>query len=187
MHKKDIKRKKKILLTLVIFLITWSLILFFVDIDSLTQLIGVHNLYIILFVVAAISGTSFLTSASFYAIFLSYASSGLNPLMIGLIGGLGMSIGDTLFFFISKKAGDILHMENNKTYKKVFDFISHLPHSIVYLIVFVYAAFTPIPNDVLVITLGLLQYRYKFVIPIIIVGNIVLLTLVALGIFRVFV
>lgn len=174
--------KKVFLWIFVALLLLWSVFLFFIDIDTLIAQIGIENTYLILFLVALVSGTSFLTSASFYAVFLSYAQADLHPLVLGIIGGLGMSIGDSIFFLVSKKAGDVMHLTKNRTYEKMFTFMSRLPHWGVYLFTYLYASFSPFPNDILMIALGVLRFRFSCIIPIIIIGNITLLTLVAAGI-----
>lgn len=176
-----ITTKKIIVWVLISLIILWSIFLFFIDIDELIAHIGIENTYLILFLVAAVSGTSFLTSASFYAVFLSYAQADLHPLALGIIGGLGMSIGDSIFFLISKRAGDVMSLSKNRTYRKIFAYISRLPHWGVYLFTYLYASFSPFPNDLLMVALGVLRFRYSRIIPIIIIGNITLLTLVAAG------
>jgi len=180
------KNKKVIIYILISALLLWSIALFFIDVEVFIQTIGIENAYFSLFLVAAVTGTSFLTSASFYAIFLSYAATGvLDPYMMGMVGGLGMSIGDSLFFLVARKSANIMQIENNKFYMKIYTFVARLPHVSVYIFTFMYAAFAPIPNDILMITLGILKFKYNRIIPIIIIGNITLLTLIALGIFHV--
>jgi membrane protein YqaA with SNARE-associated domain len=181
-----LKIKKVLIYILISALLLWSVALFFVDVEVFIQTIGIENAYLSLFLVAAVTGTSFLTSASFYAIFLSYAATGvLDPYIMGIVGGLGMSIGDSLFFFIARKSANIMQIENNKFYMKIYNFVARLPHAGVYIFTFMYAAFAPIPNDILMITLGILKFKYSRIIPIIIAGNITLLTLIALGIFHI--
>jgi hypothetical protein len=185
--KEKTKTIKKIIIYIIIgALLVWSIALFFIDVELFIETIGLKNAYASLFLVAVVTGTSFLTSASFYAIFLSYAASGvLDPYLMGIIGGLGMSVGDSIFFLVARKSVSIMKIENNKFYMKVYKFIARLPHWGVYLFTFGYAAFAPTPNDILMITLGLLKFKYSRIIPIIILGNITLLVLIALGIFHI--
>ncbi len=180
------KIKKIAIWILIICLTCWSIALFFIDVGTFIEAIGIQNAYVSLFLVAVVSGTSFLTSASFYAVFFSYATTGLvDPVMMGIVGGLGMSIGDSLFFLVAYKSANIMQIENNKFYMKIYNFVARLPHWGVYIFTFLYAAFVPMPNDILMITLGILKFKYSRIIPIIIAGNITLLTLIALGIFHV--
>jgi len=181
------KNTKKFLIYIAIgALVIWSIALFFIDVTVFIETIGITNAYLSLFLVATVTGTSFLTSASFYAVFVAYASSGvLDPYLMGLVGGGGMAIGDSIYFFISKKTIDVMELENKKVYQKIYLFVEKLPHWGVYIFTFLYAAFAPIPNDILMITLGALKFKYSRIIPIIVVGNITLLTLIALGIFHI--
>jgi membrane protein YqaA with SNARE-associated domain len=178
--------KKIIIWSLIGLLVLWSFALFFIDIEAFIESIGITNAYLSLFVIATITGTSFLTSASFYAMFVAYATSGvLDPYLMGLVGGIGMAIGDSMYFFISRKTIDVMELENNKVYQIIYKFVAKLPHWGVYLFTFLYASFAPIPNDILMITLGALKFKYSRIIPIIVVGNITLLTLIALCIFHI--
>lgn len=177
-----VKHKKIILVTLGILLIVWSIFVFSIDIEMLTQTIGLQNVYLILFLVAVVAGTSFLTSASFYAIFLSYVGAGLDPLVLGIVGGVGMAIGDSLYFLFFSKTGDVLKAGRYAFYEKIYTYVSHLPRAGVYVFTYLYASFAPIPNDILMIVLGVLKFPYRYVLPIIVLGNITLLTLIAYGI-----
>lgn len=178
---KKIQSKKTVVYILIALLIAWSIALFFIDVGVFIQAIGIQNAYIILFLVALVSGTSFLTSASFYAVFISYANADLMPLALGIVGGLGMTIGDSIYFYVSRKAGDVMRLSKNRTYDRIFKYISKLPHWGVYLFTYLYTSFSPFPNDILMVALGVLQFRYSRIIPIIIIGNITLLTLIAAG------
>lgn len=163
-------------------LIIWSVVLFFVDINAIAVTVGVQNVYILLFFIALTAGTSFLTSASFYAFYLSYISAGFDPMVLGVIGGIGMSFGDLIYFLFARKFAEALSIDRFSLYRKIFRYVSQLPQVGVYVFTFFYAAFAPIPNDILMITLGILRFRFQFVAPVVILGNVVLLTLIAYGI-----
>ncbi|XLQ20459.1 MAG: hypothetical protein ACKUBY_01625 [Candidatus Moraniibacteriota bacterium] len=174
-----IKKKKIIVIIASIALIAWAIFLFSVDIQVLVESMGIKNMYLILFIVSALSSTSFLTSASFYATFLAYINAGFDPLTVSIVAGTGGAIGDSIFFFVSRSAGDV--MSNNKLYNKMLNFVSKLPKWGVYLFTYLYASFAPIPNDILVVTLGVLKFKYIKVIPFLWIGNITLLFLIASG------
>ncbi len=176
-------RQKKIMIGVGIFLlIAWSILLFFVDLEHIVVAIGVENLYAILFITAVIAGTSFLTSAAFYAVFSSCSAAGLDPLFISIVGGIGMTIGDSLYFIFSQKIGAVMHESKSTMHNKIHNFFMRLPRWSVLIFLYIYAAFTPLPNDALMITLGMMRYRVYYVLPVTILGNITLLALVAYGI-----
>ncbi len=174
------KQKKIVLVIFVVLLIAWNVFLFFTDLETLVVTIGLNNVYLILFFVALTSGTSFLTSAAFYAMFTSYVAMGSDPIMIAVIGGVGMAFGDSIYFLFSKNVSDTL--SENKLYKKVYDLLNHLPQWGVYIFTYFYTSFSPMPNDILMLALGMMKYRFRYILPIVILGNITLLLLVAYGI-----
>ncbi len=185
--KPHLKKKTIFLVCGVLALIVWSIVLHHIDVNHLVQSIGVTNVYMILFFIALTSGTSFLTSAAFYTVFLSYVSAtDLHPLLIAVCGGVGMSIGDGLYFLFARKAGEILHENESMLYQRIHRFFTRLPRWSVYIFTYLYASFSPLPNDILMVTLGAMRYRFRHVWSIIIVGNITLLVMVAYGIHRTF-
>ena len=182
------KIKKIFTLVLIFILICWNVFLYVVGVDKVVGVISVNNIYWSLFVIATVSGTSFLTSASFYSVFLSYSTAiAVNPLILAAVGGIGMSIGDSLFFFLARKSTKVMDWDKHPVYHKFYNKIEKLPKSVVYLFTLFYATFIPLPNDILMITLGLLKFRYRTLIPIIIFGNFILLLLVANGVRYMFV
>jgi membrane protein YqaA with SNARE-associated domain len=163
-------------------MILWSVFLFYIDVETIVRGIGLHNTLLILFVIAAIAGTSFFTTTAFYVSYLTYITAGFDPLILGIVGGLGMSVGDSLYFYFSYKAGDVMNELSNEKYKKIKSFFERVPNWSVYFFVYLYASFVPIPNDILMIILGLMKYQFRYIAPVLILGNITLLALVAYGI-----
>ncbi len=182
MVKPHLKKKTIFLVCGVLALIVWSIVLHHIDVNHLVQSIGVTNVYMILFFIALTSGTSFLTSAAFYTVFLSYVSAtDLHPLLIAVCGGVGMSIGDSLYFLFARKAGEILHENESVLYRRVHRFFTRLPQWGVYLFLYLYVSFSPLPNDVLMIALGTMRYRFRYSLFFLLCGNITFLALVAYG------
>jgi membrane protein YqaA with SNARE-associated domain len=178
---KDTKKKKIAVYTLFVVLIIWSIILFFIDPMILIERFGVTNIYLLLFIVAVTAGTSAFTTTSFYAVFLSYVSAGFDPVAMGIIGGIGLAIGDSLFYYLAYKAGDVYSAEKRPLYIKAYNIAQRLPRYSVYIITFIYTGFLPIPHDILMVTLGFLRFKYVYIIPFVIVGNIIWLSLIAHG------
>lgn len=179
---KNNKIKKIIIFTSLFFFIAWSIFLVFVDMTQLVKNIGISNVYLLLLIVAITSGTSALTTTSFYAVYLSYINAGFDPWILGVIGGIGLSVGDTIFFYVAQKTQQTLNQKKGQVYTKIYDVVGKLPEWGVCFFAFMYSAFVPLPNDMLMITLGALQFKYRRVIVFVIIGNIVLLSLIAHGV-----
>lgn len=190
MKKLKIKKPKPKIKTIFIYLlvaifIAWNVTLFMLDLDDLVMMVGVHNLYLLFFFIAVTTGLSSLTAVTFYATLGSYVQLGLNPIILGIIGGFGMAIGDSIIYWLARQTRDLSNIRYSKIYKKLYKFIANLSDINVYIFVIFYTSFIPIPNDFLMVALGFLHYKYSRIIPLIILGNIILVTLVALGLFQI--
>ncbi len=106
-HMKKKLKRYFIFAGILIFIIAWILILNSISPDSIVAKIGVGNSYIILFLISAIGGVSSISASSYYLAVSVFASGGLNPVFLGLVGGVGVTIGDSLFFYLGKKAEKI--------------------------------------------------------------------------------
>lgn len=162
-----------------IFIIIWILILNFISPDSIVAKIGVGNSYIILFLISAIGGVSSVSASSYYLAVSVFASGGLNPLFLGLVGGVGVTIGDSLFFYLGRKGKEIsskkIHEKTNK-WKK---WINKSPKAFMPFLIYIYVGFTPAPNDLMTVPLGFMDYPYKRLIIPLLLGNITATVLIS--------
>ncbi len=181
------KRKSLIqLLILLFFILVWSLLILFYGAEGLIDFLGVHNSYIVLAVVGLLGGVSTFTSASFYTTLSTLAVAGLNPFYLGLIGGLAVTVGDSLYYYIGKKGNESLPKKLKKKIMSFSNWMKKQPKWRIQLVTFVYSGLTPFPSDLLTISLGLTRYRYRHIILPLMLGNILLTTIVALSVSRVF-
>lgn len=100
-----------ILLVIILF---WSYIFYFYTPEELVSKIGVTNGYIFLFLSAALGGVSTLTSSSFYTTVFTLVSGGLNPFLVGLVGGVGVTIGDCIFYYLGYKGKKVTSKKFNE-------------------------------------------------------------------------
>jgi membrane protein YqaA with SNARE-associated domain len=169
--KKRIKTGLTILI-LLFFIIIWSVLLYNISPVEIVQKIGVENGYIIAFLIAVIGGISSVTASSYYVIIGTLTAGGLNILLLGLIGGAGATISDSLFYYIGKKGKEIHSKKTRKLEKFLKKIIKKSPVWGIYLIIFVYIGLTPLPNEILTASLGLSGYKYKKAVLFIFLGNI---------------
>ena len=157
---------------ILIFIIAWILILIFISPDQIVGKMGERNSYIILFLISAIGGVSSISASSYYLAVSVFASGGLNPIVLGFIGGIGVTIGDSLFFYLGKKGKEISSKELHKKTNKIYRWINKSPKGFIPFFVYIYAGFTPAPNDLMTVPLGFLGYPYKKMIIPLLFGNI---------------
>lgn len=171
---------KRIFIVLLVTVAIWTTVLYFFDAQNIAETIGVENGYLITALVALLGGVSSVGGPTYVAAVLTFASAGLNPLGLALASGLGVSIGDTVYFYLGKHGSSAL--SEGKLYKKINEISGWLKNKsewLVGLFAYVYCAFTPLPNDILTVALGALQQRYLVVLPAVVLGNITLVYMLA--------
>lgn len=174
------KLKRYLIFTgIFIFIIAWILILNFFSPDRIVAKLGVGNSYIILFLISAIGGVSSISASSYYLAISVFASGGLSPIFLGLVGGIGVTIGDSLFFYLGKKGAQISPEKIHEKTNKIKKWIQKSPNKVIPFIVYIYAGFTPLPNDLMTVPLGFIHYPYKKIILPLLLGNITATILIA--------
>ncbi len=156
-----------------------SLILFYSNPAEIVADMGVRNIYAFLFVFALLGGVSSFTSTSFYATVITLSlSGGLDPLTVGIIAGIGMGFGDSMFYLLGQRAYKaFFYSENNQ--RRVQKFLSWLekkPRWMMPIIIYIYSGFTPFPGDLLMMSMAILGYPYRKAIIPMVLGNITLVT-----------
>ena len=168
-----------IFLAILGFIILWSLFMLMIGPDAIVDRVGVTNGYILVFLAASVGGASTVSSASFYATIFTLASGGLNPLALGIIAGTGVTIGDSLFFYFGKKGRDIAPEQFQGRIDKLSFWLKGRKDHQIQAFAFTYAGFVPLPNEILTISISLSGYPYRKIIGPILLGNIILMSLIA--------
>lgn len=164
---------------ILIFIIVWILILNFISPDRIVAKIGVGNSYIILFLISAIGGVSSLSVSSYYLAVSVFASGGLNPIFLGLVGGVGVTIGDSLFFYLGKKGKTISSKKILEKTRKLKIWINKSPKAFMPFLIYIYVGFTPAPNDLMTVPLGFMDYPFRKIIIPLLLGNITATVLIS--------
>ena len=174
------KTKNIIIFTvLLLFLMTWSYLMYVVGAERIVDVIGVHNSYGILFLISAFGGLSAVTSVSFYSATLTLAAAGLNPFIIALVGGIGLSTGDSFFYYLGCKGKDILPARAQKRVDQVERWLLKRRRHLIPYFVLIYATIVPLPNDIMMIALALTKTAYLRILPPLMAGNTIFTFLVA--------
>lgn len=162
-------------LLLIGILIGWAVFFHYYPVEEIVNDIGVQNTYLATFLLAAIGGFSSITGTSLYAALIALSKGGMSPIVLGIIAGLGLFLSDTVFYFIMSKlrlmiSGSVGKWE--RVFRNMWKWIYHTPPWIVYGGIFLYTAFVPIPNDILLAVLALSRYSYKQFAPFILLGDL---------------
>jgi hypothetical protein len=174
------KHTKK-LLAIIPFIFLLAVILIFVYIinpQELINKIGLQNGYILAFISAFFGGFSSATAATFYGIFAALISGGLNPIYLGLIGGIALSLGDMLIFQFGNQGRKLATGKIDQEIKYITSKIKkHNLEKFIPITAFIYLAATPLPNDWLLLFLAAIEYSPRKTRIIIILGDITLYTI----------
>lgn len=161
------------------FIIAWSLLLYHVPPTEIVNAIGTQNSLAVAFLVSTFGGVSTVTSANFYAVVLTLAAGGASPIGLGIAAGTGITIGDSLFYYFGTEVHDLLSSQPLAWANRLENWIRGKHETLVQVIVYIYTGFTPLPNDVLTVGLGLAEYSYRRLLPALLLGNITLTILIA--------
>jgi membrane protein YqaA with SNARE-associated domain len=145
--------------------------LYSVGAENIINYIGKNNSYFLSFIFGALGGSSFFVSFAFYASIFILVRGGLDPLLLGIIGGIGLSIGDSLFYFLGFQGRKMTYGKFEYKISKFSDWLVSKPKWVVFIISFFYISITPFPNDILMISTGLAKYPYRFVALALFLGN----------------
>lgn len=154
-------------------IVGWTVFFTYVSPTQVVDKIGISNSYIVAFILSTICGFSSLTGTTFYVAIAALAHGGANFFILGLVGGLGLCISDFAFFYIINKGRHVI----DKHWLGISNFIKRYADKVsdpaVGLFVFLYSAFFPVPNDVLLLTLVVAGKPFRKIAPYLFAGDMV--------------
>jgi membrane protein DedA with SNARE-associated domain len=174
-----IVKYKGVLLLVGVFL-SLNLVFLFISPEEIVEYIGVNNTYLTIFLIASVGGLNSITGGVLYGSIAAFAAGGASPWLLGLVGGAGIAIGDSLVFYLFRYTSKSLSQEWEDKIAKVQKKVEHLPRSVQYFLIYIALGFTPLPNDILMFMLAVLRFQFWQVFPFILAGAITVATLTAL-------
>ena len=147
--------------------------------DEIVAHIGVDNTYLAAFLIAASGGLSSFTSGVFYAAVATFSSGGANPWLLGLIGGTGIAIGDSIIFGLCKYGLKDVTAVWKERISSFGSYLESYPSWLVYGILFLILGFSPMPNDIVMFALATLGFRYLQIAPLLLAAGITITTVTA--------
>jgi len=173
--------KHKGLYSTLAILAAFSGLLFWYPPDVVVASIGVENSYVVVFLIAALGGLSSLTSGVFYASVATFSSGGAIPWLLGIVGGIGIAIGDSIIFGLLYYGSMDVHVsqkwQNHIDQARLY--IDRYPSWVVYAVLFIILGVSPLPNDIVMLALVALGFSYKKIAPILVLAGISITTITA--------
>ena len=109
-----------------------------------------------------------------YAFLITALGSTLNPLILGFVSGLGATIGELSSYAIGRASRNALSQEKLirlATVKRLVEKYGFLT--------IIFFAVTPLPDDVLLVSLGMMNYDVKSLVLSVWIGKTILATVLA--------
>ncbi|MFO7711079.1 MAG: hypothetical protein R6V53_04925 [Candidatus Woesearchaeota archaeon] len=172
--------KRKKFLAVLTFILIWTLLTFLFGDYVVNTLLGSWNGYLIMFIVSTFGGFSVFTGVSYFTTLILLSQTGLDPFLLGAAGGIGITFGDSFFFYLGLTGREACDTPLRRKIQQFSHFIRYKVSWAVPIFVFVYACVAPMPNDVMTVSLGLANYPFKKMVVPLLIGNIVFTTVVAI-------
>lgn len=187
-HKNFFRRKGvRTFLILLVTVTVFSFAFCFYSPQELVEKIGVHNGYVLMFFISLFGGVSAIASGSYLGTLAALAAGGLNPFFLAILSGAGATFGDSMFFFLGKRGRGVMSKNIlHKWAKKLNSWLEQKPAWFTPVAIYTMVSFTPIPNDILALTMGFAKKKYSVVVIPLVLGNMTFAFLVAMGIISLF-
>lgn len=174
-----LRKHAKALAVIIITLIAINALFFWISPKELVDKIGVDNSYLIVFLIATFGGLSSFTSAALYSAIASFAAGGAVPWLIGLIGGIGIAIGDTFIFLLIRYGYKSIQDDSHEKLEHYKERLHNLPKGTQYVVLYLILGVTPVPNDIIMAFLVFAEYRLRAILPILILADITIALITA--------
>ncbi|WP_246275881.1 VTT domain-containing protein [Methanolobus zinderi] len=173
------KRKDLLVaISLVLFIIAWSVLLVYYPPEKVVEFLGVQNTYLIVFLLAASGGVSAFTSTSFYTALVTISLGGVNPVYLAIFASVGLTLGDIVFYVVGKKGRSCVTPTYGKYINRFLQLVEKVSDRTIILLIFFYSL-TPLPSDILAIVLAILGFPLKKMVPPLLAGNFALTLILA--------
>jgi len=75
---------------------------------EIVNAIGIRNAYFLAFAVLFFGGFSAAGSVSYISLLIALAAGGIDPLLLGLVSGVSLAIGDMIMFYTGEKGRELV-------------------------------------------------------------------------------
>ncbi len=137
------------------------------------------------FFVSLLSGFNLVSSVPVIAFVPIFLVAGLKQWLVVLVITAGVTMADVIAYSVGRVGKRLLSDRFRKTVKRLEKLRER--HSVSLLVIlFFFAAFVPLPNEVLVVPMAFLGYRLRYMLLPLMFGNLVFNSLGSLGIVSIF-
>ena len=162
-----------------LFMIFWTVLIYMYNPEEIVRAVGINSGYLIIFIIAIIGAFSSFTTLTIYPAVATFALGDMHPLVLGLVAGIGLTIGDTVFYLFGSRIRAYTSMRFKVKLERFMQKIQPEPQWLVPSFIYFYVGFTPFPNNVLTGLLAVTGYPFNKVITPLFLGDLTLPLLAA--------
>ncbi len=169
------RKKNRFIFTLIaLFIVLWTAVLYFYSPEQIVKMIGVHNVYIFILLLAMTGGVSIFTTTLFYTSLVAISLGGVNILLISLFASTGLLFGDIVFYYLAHTGSRCVPERYETGILSLKKWTKEYGDRKMVLIIFLYSM-TPLPSDLISIFLGTVTFPIKKIILPMIFGKFILI------------
>ena len=142
--------------------------------------------YLGIFFVSVLSGFNLVVPIPAIAFLPVFLAAGLNFWLTIAVVTLGMTTGDSVGFLLGDTGRKLVKGRYNSRVNVLLERFRSKHALWPYVVLFLYASFAPVPNELMVIPMSFAGYRLRYVFPIVFAGNFLFNTLAAFGVIQLF-
>lgn len=165
-----ISKAKLLTLLLVIVFLTVSVTVSQIPAETIVATIGDNNAVALMFILGLIGGFTTFSGIPYHFVLMSLAAGGIAPWLLGIVTALGVMIGDSVMFGVSKQAGKLVSGRVATWLTTVATALGARPRLLTPALI-LYGTVSPFSNDFIVASLSLMGYSYRRIILPLTAGN----------------
>ncbi len=166
-------------IVLTVFIIGFFALYVFYSPKDLILYLGVRNSFLILFFVSLVGAFTSMTKFSAYPMIVALVAGNMSFFYVGLIAGIGLAAGDTLFFLFGYSAREITTHKWKDKLRNIVAKLHSINDLLVQGLIFVYVGASPFPNNLLSGALAFTGYPFKKVVAPLVLGDLAFCMLVS--------
>lgn len=176
----DLTRRQWITIALVVvFLAAWAVLMFLVPPDRIVERLGVENAYGVVLLLSIVGAMGSMTTFSSYPAIVTFAAGDMSVLALGLVSGIGLTIGDAIFYSFATEVKGLLSGRARERAVEVGEWLEERPEWMIPVVTYVWVGLLPIANNLLTGGLALAGYRFRRILVPVFLGNVTFPTGVA--------
>jgi membrane protein DedA with SNARE-associated domain len=154
--------------------------------NEVKMLVGNYG-YLGVYTVSFFSGFNLVVPIPAIALMPLFLESGLNFYAVITLITLGMVTADSIAYLFGRFGKKILAAtnQNSKILEKISATRERHKHSPL-ILMFLFASFIPLPNEIILIPLGILGYKYRDILLVLVSGNLIFNIIYSKGIINLF-